>query len=116
MSKNALTALAGVGVALLAGLVILWAQGYPALPSYAALFSYSLFSKFAIVSTLNKATPLVLTGLSAAVGFGSNCVNLGQPGQFLIGAMAGRASATCTRCIRLGSTALHGGLCRRSPA
>ena len=88
MSKNALTALAGVGVALLAGLVILWAQGYPALPSYAALFSYSLFSKFAIVSTLNKATPLVLTGLSAAVGFGSNCVNLGQPGQFLIGAMA----------------------------
>ena len=67
MSKNALTALAGVGVALLAGLAILWAQGYPALPSYAALFSYSLFSKFAIVSTLNKATPLILTGLSAAV-------------------------------------------------
>ncbi|HBK59341.1 MAG TPA: ABC transporter permease [Firmicutes bacterium] len=88
MNKNALTALAGIGVALAAGLVILWAQGYPALPSYAALFSYSLFSKFAIVSTLNKATPLILTGLSAAVGFGSNCVNLGQVGQFLIGAMA----------------------------
>ncbi len=88
MNKNALTALAGIGAALAAGHVVLWAQGYPALPSYAALFSYSLFSKFAIVSTLNKATPLVLTGLSAAVGFGSDCVNLGQPGQFLIGAMA----------------------------
>ncbi|OPZ63919.1 MAG: beta-methylgalactoside transporter inner membrane component [Firmicutes bacterium ADurb.Bin506] len=59
--------------------------------SYAALFSYSLFSQFALVSTLNKASTLVLTGASAAVGFGSNCVNLGQPGQFLLGAMAATA-------------------------
>lgn len=88
MKKQVLPALIGIVVALLAGLIILWAQGYPPLESYAALFSYSLFSKFAFFSTLDKATPLILTGLSAAVGFGSNCVNLGQPGQFLIGAMA----------------------------
>ncbi len=88
MKKQVLPALIGIVVALLAGLAILWAQGYPPLQSYAALFSYSLFSKFAFFSTLDKATPLILTGLSAAVGFGSNCVNLGQPGQFLIGAIA----------------------------
>ena len=88
MKKQLLPAIIGIVVALLAGLIILWAQGYPPLQSYAALFSYSLFSRFAFFSTLDKATPLILTGLSAAVGFGSNCVNLGQPGQFLIGAMA----------------------------
>lgn len=88
MRRQAITAIIGVAVSLIAGLLILWIQGYPALESYSALFSYSLLSKFAIVSTLSKATPLILTGLSAAVAFGSNSVNLGQPGQFLIGAMA----------------------------
>lgn len=84
-------AVVGVAVSLIAGLMILWVQGYPAVPSYAALFSYSLFSKFAVFSTLNKAAILMLTGASAAVGFGSDCVNLGQPGQFLVGAMAAAA-------------------------
>ena len=37
MSKNALTALAGIGVALLAGLVILWVQGYPAMGQIAVV-------------------------------------------------------------------------------
>ncbi len=68
MKKQLLPAIIGIVVALLAGLIILWAQGYPPLQSYAALFSYSLFSRFAFFSTLDKATPLILTGLSAAVG------------------------------------------------
>ena len=89
--QQAVAAAVGVVVSLLAGLMILWLQGYPAAQSYSALFSYSLFSQFALFSTLNKASTLVLTGTSAAVGFGSNCINLGQVGQFLMGAMAAAA-------------------------
>lgn len=95
--QQAVSAVAGVAVSLLAGLAILAIQGYPALESYSALFSYSLFSQFALVSTVNRAATLVLTGASAAVGFGSNCVNLGQPGQFLLGAMAAAAAGIFLR-------------------
>lgn len=88
MARKFITAVLGILVALLAGMLILWAQGYPAIQSYAALFSYSLGGSFAIFSTLDKATPLILTGLSASIGFASGAVNLGQPGQYLIGALA----------------------------
>ncbi len=88
MNKKFLTAAGGIAVAFLAGFILLLAQGYPAGESFFSLFSYSLFSAQAFFNTLFKATPLILTGLSAAVAFGSNVVNLGQVGQFLIGAMA----------------------------
>jgi len=88
MKRNIITAALGIITALLAGLIILAVQGYPAVESYRQLFNYSITSKFSFFSTLAKAAPLILTGLSAAVAFGSNVVNLGQVGQFLIGAMS----------------------------
>ena len=88
MLKQFTVALAGILVAFLAGLLILWAQGYPPFAGYASLFFYSILSRFALFSTLNKAAPLILTGLSAAIAFGSGAVNLGQVGQFLMGAMS----------------------------
>ena len=88
MKKNILTGIFGIFSALLVGLIILFIQGYPAIASYKQLFNYSIFSRFSFFSTLAKAAPLILTGLSAAAGFGSNVVNLGQVGQLLIGAMS----------------------------
>ncbi|MGM0601781.1 MAG: ABC transporter permease [Bacillota bacterium] len=88
MKRKILTAALGIITAMLIGLIIMSVQGYPAFESYYQLFNYSLFSKFSMFSTLAKAAPLILTGLSAAVAFGSNAVNLGQVGQFLVGGMS----------------------------
>ncbi len=88
MKRQILTAAVGIITALLVGLLIMAIQGYPAFESYYQLFNYSLFSKFSFFSTLSKTAPLILTGLSAAVAFGSNAVNLGQVGQFLIGGIS----------------------------
>ena len=88
MKKNIITGILGIFSALAVGLIILFIQGYPAVESYKQLFNYSLLSRFSFLSTLAKSAPLILTGLSAAVGFGSNVVNLGQVGQLLIGAMS----------------------------
>jgi simple sugar transport system permease protein len=44
-----------------------------------------------LATTLKNAVPLVLTGLSAAIAFASGPVNLGQPGQLVMGALAATA-------------------------
>jgi simple sugar transport system permease protein len=62
-------------------------QGYNPLETYYRLFEYSLASGSKISYTLTKSVPLILTGLSASVAFASGPVNLGQPGQFLMGAL-----------------------------
>ncbi|GAB4308923.1 ABC transporter permease [Pseudothermotoga elfii] len=54
---------------------------------FKALYQYSTGSWFSLSSTLNTATPLILTGISAAIAFSSNVVNLGQHGQLLVGAV-----------------------------
>ena len=88
MKTRILTALAGIAAAFLAGFLLLSVQGYPAAAGFSALFSYSLLSPPALFNTLYKASPLILTGLSASAAFGAGVVNLGQVGQFLIGAVA----------------------------
>jgi len=88
MNRNKfLNALLGVAIALLIGALILLVQGYNPLETYLALLQYSLFGVYPFFTTLKNAVPLVLTGLSAGVAFASGPVNLGQPGQFLIGAL-----------------------------
>ena len=82
-----LSATLGIGIAFLIGAIIMLAQGFNPLEAYAALFRYSLFGVYPFFTTLKNAIPLVLTGLSASIAFASGPVNLGQPGQFLIGAL-----------------------------
>ena len=91
MKKQVIASVSGILVAFIMGMVILTLQGYDAPESFLSLFDYSLLSGSSLNNTLVKFTPLLLTGLSAAIAFGSNAVNLGQPGQLLMGAMA----ATC---------------------
>ena len=68
------------------GLIAL--AGANVIEAYAVLFASALESKFAIVETIVKATPLVLTGLAVAVAFRAKFWNIGAEGQFLLGAMA----------------------------
>jgi general nucleoside transport system permease protein len=87
MSKKLFSAISGILIALIIGALIMLAQGYDPLAAYAALFQYSLFGLYPFSTTLKNSVPLVLTGLSASVAFASGPVNLGQPGQLLMGAL-----------------------------
>ncbi|MCB0044532.1 MAG: ABC transporter permease [Caldilineaceae bacterium] len=86
-----LNGILGIVIALAIGAVIMLSQGYEPLASYAALYQFSLGDGYALATTLKNAAPLVLTGLSAAVAFASGPVNLGQPGQLVMGALAATA-------------------------
>ncbi len=81
----------GIAIALVIGALIMLAQGYDPLASYVALFQFSLGSPYALATTLKNAVPLVLTGLSATIAFASGPVNLGQPGQLILGALTATA-------------------------
>jgi ABC-type uncharacterized transport system permease subunit len=57
------------------------------LTAYRALIEGSIGSVAAIGDTLVQATPLILGGLSVAVGFKAGLFNIGAQGQFLMGAL-----------------------------
>lgn len=75
---------------LLASVFVLMA-GVSPLTAYAELFrsgfSCVQLTRCNLFQTLQLATPLMLTGLSAVVAFRSGMFNLGQEGQYLIGAV-----------------------------
>jgi len=87
MNKKIISGISGIFVAMLLGALIMALQGYQPFETYAALFSYSLGDFFSLATTLQNSVPLILTGLSASIAFASGPVNLGQPGQFLMGAL-----------------------------
>ncbi|MGQ0605171.1 MAG: ABC transporter permease [Anaerolineales bacterium] len=88
MRQKLFSALAGLLIAVLIGAVILGVEGHNPFSAYGALLTLSLGDADKLATTLKNAVPLILTGLSASIAFASGPVNLGQPGQFLMGALA----------------------------
>jgi ABC-type uncharacterized transport system permease subunit len=79
---------AAVAVTLVAAaLFVAWA-GAPVGRTYALIFEGGFGSRFAWSETLTRATPLILTGLSAAVAFRAHFYNIGAEGQLYAGALA----------------------------
>ncbi len=68
-------------------LLVGWA-GAPVARTYGLLLEGGFGSRFALTETLTRATPLILTGLAAAVAFRARLFNIGAEGQFYIGALA----------------------------
>ena len=68
-------------------LLVLWA-GAPVSETFGLLAKGAVGSVFAISETLTRATPLILTGLSAAVAFKARLFNIGAEGQLYAGALA----------------------------
>ena len=66
----------------------IFVSGAPVLGAYALLAKGAFGSTFAVTETLTRATPLILTGLSAAVAFRARLWNIGAEGQFYLGAIA----------------------------
>lgn len=62
--------------------------GAPVLRAYAAMADGSLGSRFALTEVLTRATPLILTGLAAAIAFRARLFNIGAEGQLYGGALA----------------------------
>ena len=75
-----------VALVLTSGL-ILW-TGESIIEAYVSLLSGAFGSRFAMAETLTRATPLMLTGLAAAVAFRARFWNIGAEGQLYCGALA----------------------------
>lgn len=83
-----LTGAAGIALAMAVGAVVILSRGQDPIAAYEALFISAAGTTPDLLTSINNAIPLILTGLSAALAFGSGVTNLGQQGQFLFGAMA----------------------------
>jgi simple sugar transport system permease protein len=57
------------------------------LPCFALVFKGAAGSQFALLETLTRSTPLIFTGLAAAVAFRAKLWNIGGEGQLYIGAI-----------------------------
>lgn len=66
--------------------LVAWA-GAPVGHTYALVFDGAFGSRFALSETLTRATPLILTGLAAAVAFRARFYNIGAEGQLYAGAL-----------------------------
>jgi simple sugar transport system permease protein len=71
----------------ISSLLVAWA-GAPVGRAYALLLEGGFGSRFAWTETLTRATPLILTGLAAAVAFRARLYNIGAEGQLYAGALA----------------------------
>ena len=74
----------------LSGILIILAGVNPFI-AYFEIVKGAFGSKLAITETLTRASPLILTGLAAAVAFRARLWNIGGEGQFYIGALVAAA-------------------------
>lgn len=77
----------------LSAALVAWA-GAPVGRAYWLLIEGGFGSRLALTETLTRATPLILTGLAAAVAFRARLWNIGAEGQLYAGALAAVAVAS----------------------
>ena len=77
----------------IAGILIAIA-GAPVLDAYRLIITGAFGTRLGFTETLTRATPLMLTGLAAAVAFRARLWNIGAEGQFYLGAIAVAAVAS----------------------
>ena len=76
------------GAALLLTAIPLALSGAPVFPAFLLMSQGAAGSGFAFAETLTRATPLIFTGLAAAVAFRAKLWNIGAEGQLYAGALA----------------------------
>lgn len=79
--------LAAIFAALVLAAGLIGAAGVNPLSAYAEMLRGALGSRLSITEMLTRATPLILTGLAAAVAFRARLWNIGGEGQFYVGAL-----------------------------
>lgn len=83
-----LTPLLAIAAALALSGLLIAAAGAPVLEAYWRILVGAFGSRLSATETLTRATPLMLTGLAAAVAFRARVWNIGGEGQFYLGAIA----------------------------
>ena len=79
---------ASLAAAGLAGAVVILIAGASPIEAYSTMLDASLNGVRPVTRTLVLATPLILTGLAAAVAFRMKVWNIGAEGQLYMGAIA----------------------------
>lgn len=100
-ARNAPPRALTLGVPILSALVALALASIPLafagadiITAYGEMFKGVFGSKFAFSEMLTRATPLIFTGLAAAMAFRARLWNIGAEGQLYLGAMAAVAIGT----------------------
>ena len=86
-AENIVLPLAAIVLALIIGAVLIWLDGANPFEAYKSLLEGALGSRDAVARTLEKATPLIFTGLAVIVGMKAGLFNIGAQGQLLLGAV-----------------------------
>lgn len=81
------TPLIAIASALAIAGVLIAIAGAPVLEAYWRILVGAFGSRLSATETLTRATPLILTGLAAAVAFRARLWNIGGEGQFYLGAI-----------------------------
>lgn len=71
--------------ALVVGALAMLLTGENPLTVYAAMFKGAFGGKYYILTTLTRATPIIITGLGAAIAWSSNYMGIGGEGQMIVG-------------------------------
>jgi general nucleoside transport system permease protein len=91
-NENKLSQVLPVILALIAAFILsaflIWLSGADIAEAFTAMFQGAFGGQRQIIETINKATPLLLTGLAAAIAFRAKVWNIGAEGQLLAGAIA----------------------------
>jgi simple sugar transport system permease protein len=78
--------LAAVGVALVISSIVLLIAGADPFSAYSNMWEFGTRLE-TIIETLNRATPLYLSGIAVAIGFRMNLFNIGIEGQYVLAAI-----------------------------
>jgi ABC-type uncharacterized transport system permease subunit len=118
--QAAVVPVAAVVIALVVGAVLVLLQGTNPIEAYRALLAGALGNRVAVGRTLEKATPLVLTGLAVLVALRAGLFNIGAQGQLLFGAIlsayVGYRLTGMPKVVHLPLALLVGGLAGAIPA
>jgi len=85
---NVAVPVASLAAALIAAAIVIAASGNDPIDTYSRILDRSLVSEGAFSATLSAATPLLFTGLCAAIAFRMGIFNIGGEGQFIVGSVA----------------------------
>lgn len=88
LTLSVLAPLGAIAAALIAAGVLIAVAGANVIEAYGLILKGAFGSRLGITETLTRATPLILTGLAAAVAFRARLWNIGGEGQLYLGALA----------------------------
>ena len=85
--SRALIVLMAIVLSLVIGGIVIWVSGNNPIEIYGKMLDGALGSQFAIASTIRWTTPVLFTGVAAAIAFQGGMFNIGVEGQMYIGAL-----------------------------